>query len=125
MPHEPSPSDSPPPPGVLLGPTHMSENGGPLNITVGPSGASRHLQPQQQQQHYHQAITPANHTYSNSNSSNNARLSVRPTSLQDVRLTITWLHHSSARILETVRPSLVACRTPPSPTFATRTPSII
>ncbi|KAK8096299.1 uncharacterized protein PG998_014167 [Apiospora kogelbergensis] len=51
----------------------MSENGGPLNITVGP----------------------------NSNSSNNARLSVTPTSLQDVRLTITWLHHSSARILET------------------------
>ncbi|KAK8055848.1 hypothetical protein PG993_001075 [Apiospora rasikravindrae] len=46
----------------------------------------------------------ANNAHSNYHH-NNAPPAAKP---HDVRLTITWLHHSSARVLETVRPSLRA-----------------
>lgn len=48
------------------------------------------------------------HTNHHSNASSTRVVSLMPPKLHDVRLTITWLHHSSARILETVRPSLRA-----------------
>ncbi|KAK8049993.1 hypothetical protein PG994_011723 [Apiospora phragmitis] len=44
----------------------------------------------------------------NAHNANNANHAPPPAKLHDVRLTITWLHHSSARVLETVRPSLRA-----------------
>ncbi|KAK8873296.1 hypothetical protein PGQ11_003810 [Apiospora arundinis] len=89
-----------------LAPLHMGGNGGPQNSMVGPPGVSSssttppHLQQQQ-------GLLP-NAQYHNNSTSTTRIISLTPPKLHDVRLTITWLHHSSARILETVRPSLRA-----------------
>ncbi|KAK8113686.1 hypothetical protein PG999_005755 [Apiospora kogelbergensis] len=63
--------------------------------------------PQQQQQAKHQQNVLSHANYHN-NASNTRIVSLAPPRLHDVRLTVVWLHHSSARTLETVRPSLRA-----------------
>ncbi|KAK7924137.1 hypothetical protein PG985_006191 [Apiospora marii] len=94
----PPPPPPPPPAGAAPPPPHMGGNGG------GGHGHARAMQFAQHQQ----AILANNNN--NNIHSNNAPPPPPPPflKLHDVRLTITWLHHSSARILETVRPSLRA-----------------
>ncbi|KAK7970270.1 hypothetical protein PG988_009343 [Apiospora saccharicola] len=92
---QPFPGPPPPPPsGAAPPPPHMGGNGG--------GGHARAIQFAQ-----HQQAMLANHNnYNNANvNTNNAPPFIK---LHDVRLTITWVHHSSARVLETVRPSLRA-----------------
>ncbi|KAK8138191.1 hypothetical protein PG984_001571 [Apiospora sp. TS-2023a] len=98
MAHHGQPFSGPPPPpppsGAAPPPPHMGGNGG--------GGHARAMQFAQ-----HQQAMLANHNnHNNANvNANNAPPFVK---LHDVRLTITWVHHSSARVLETVRPSLRA-----------------
>lgn len=92
MAHHGQPLPGPPPaPGTALPPPHMGGNGG-----GGGGGGGGNPRAMQFAQHQQAMLA------------NNAHNAPPFFKLHDVRLTITWVHHSSARVLETVRPSLRA-----------------